>query len=65
MSNRIHLIHVSIPMTEPFRISSGEVKEKESLVIVIERDGITAFGEASPMCGGFYSDETPESTWLL
>ncbi|HPO10404.1 MAG TPA: enolase C-terminal domain-like protein, partial [bacterium] len=63
MSNRVHLIHVSIPMIEPFRISSGEVKEKESILIVIERDGITAFGEASPMSGAFYSSETPQSTW--
>jgi len=63
MANRISLIHVVVPMTEAFRISSGEVSAKESIVIQIERDGIMAFGEASPMSGGFYSGETPESTW--
>ena len=63
MSNKISLFHISIPMTEPFRISSGEVTHKDSIIVVIKRDGITAFGEASPMSGGFYSNETPETTW--
>lgn len=60
--NRATLFHVEIPMTEPFRISSGEVTSKESVVIRIERDGTAAFGEASPMAGGFYSSETPSSS---
>ncbi len=63
MSNRIDLIHVTIPMTEPFRISSGKVSHKDSIIIRIQKDGIEAFGEASPMAGGFYSQETPESTF--
>lgn len=61
MGNSITLIHVDVPMVEPFRISSGNVSSKESIVIRIERDGIEAWGEASPMSGGFYSAETPES----
>ena len=60
--NRVTLFHVDIPMTEPFRISSGEVASKESIIIRIEKDGIAAFGEASPMAGGFYSRETPGSS---
>ena len=63
MGNRITLIHVDVPMPEPFRISSGEVHSKESIVVRIERDGLTAYSEASPMAGGFYSNDTPESTW--
>ncbi len=61
MGNSITLLHVDVPMVEPFRISSGNVSSKESIVIRIERDGIEAWGEASPMSGGFYSTETPES----
>ncbi|MFH1737805.1 MAG: o-succinylbenzoate synthase [bacterium] len=63
MPNTITLIHVSVPMTEPFRISSGEVTNKESILVRIDLNGISAFGEASPMSGGFYSIETPDSTW--
>jgi len=61
--NAITLIHIDVPMTEPFRISSGEVCSKESILVQIERDGAAAFGEASPMSGAFYSRETPDSSW--
>ena len=63
MPNRVELIHVDVPMTEPFRISSGTVESKQSIVIRIVQDGVAGFGEASPMTGGFYSNETPESTF--
>lgn len=49
-------------MIEPFRISSGSVDSKESILVHIEKDGIVGWGEASPMSGNFYSTETPEST---
>ena len=62
MSNRIDLFHVEVPMTEPFRISSGEVSTKESIVVRLEREGVVGYGEASPMAGGFYSAETPATT---
>ncbi|RJP31622.1 MAG: o-succinylbenzoate synthase [Candidatus Omnitrophota bacterium] len=65
MSNQINLIHVNVPMTEPFRISSGVVDHKDSILIHIQRDGLDGFGEASPMAGGFYSYETPESTFVF
>ena len=61
---RIALHHVSIPLCEPFRISNGEVTEKGAVLIEVRTEaGITAWGEASPMSGSFYSDDTPESTW--
>ena len=63
MTNNVSLIHVDVPMTEPFRISSGEVRSKESILVCIKCDGLAAYGEASPMSGGFYSEETPETTW--
>ena len=60
---RIVLTHVRIPLEEPFTISSGSVSEKDSIVVAVQSDGITGYGEASPMSGPFYSDDTPESTW--
>ncbi len=61
--NSIRLIHVDVPMTEPFHISSGVVVSKESILIRIEMDGCIGWGEASPMSGAFYSKETPETCW--
>jgi O-succinylbenzoate synthase len=51
-------------MLESFRISSGAVLYKDAIVIQLDADGVSAFGEASPMAGSFYSDETPELCWL-
>ncbi|MCB9768462.1 MAG: o-succinylbenzoate synthase [Candidatus Omnitrophica bacterium] len=62
MPPKVELIPIRVPMTEPFRISSGSVDTKESILVRIEDDGLIAWGEASPMSGAFYSIDTPEST---
>jgi O-succinylbenzoate synthase len=59
----IRLHWVQIPLHEPFRISSGAIAVKDAIVVEYCKDGVTGWGEASPMAGAFYSQETPESTW--
>jgi O-succinylbenzoate synthase len=59
----ITLTHVRIPLVEPFRISNGEVAEKDGIVCAVQADGLTGYGESSPMAGSFYSADTPESCW--
>jgi O-succinylbenzoate synthase len=61
--DRISLTHVRIPLVEPFRISNGEVSEKDGIVVAVYSDGLTGYGESSPMAGSFYSSDTPESCW--
>lgn len=61
--DRITLTHVRIPLGEPFRISNGEVAEKDGIVCAVEAGGLTGFGESSPMAGSFYSADTPDSCW--
>ena len=61
--DRAILRRVRIPMREPFRISNGIVRDKESIVIELQSGDAIGYGEASPMSGSFYSSETPESTW--
>jgi o-succinylbenzoate synthase len=60
---RVDLIHVRVPLVEPFRISSGAVAEKDGIVVRVRSDGLTGYGESSPMAGSFYSSDTPESCW--
>ncbi len=50
-------------MHEPFRIASGEVSERDAILIEVRANGHTGWGEAAPMPGTFYSPETPEGTW--
>jgi o-succinylbenzoate synthase len=51
---------VSVPMLEPFRISSGEVAAKDAVVVRLSDGAHWGWGESSAMAGGFYSWETPE-----
>ncbi len=61
--DRVTLTHVRIPFNEPFRISSGEVSVKDAALVGVSSEGLTGYGEASPMAGTFYSSDTPESVW--
>lgn len=61
---RVALHRVRVPLREPFRISNGSVDVKDSVLVeVITNEGVTGWGEASPMSGSFYSSDTPEGAW--
>ena len=60
----IALHHVRVPLVEPFRISNGVISEKDAILIEVKTENdVVGWGEASPMSGGFYSPDTPESAW--
>lgn len=60
----ITLHRVRVPLVEPFRISNGTVAEKDAILVELAtKDGSTGWGEASPMSGSFYSDDTPDTAW--
>ncbi|MBM3737869.1 MAG: o-succinylbenzoate synthase [Acidobacteria bacterium] len=61
--DHISLTHVRVPLGEPFRISSGAVSEKDAIVVEVGAEGLTGWGESSPMAGSFYGPDTPESCW--
>jgi O-succinylbenzoate synthase len=54
---------VRVPLHEPFRIASGEISCRDSILIELQAGGKVGWGEAAPMPGPVYSPETPESTW--
>lgn len=60
----VALHRVRVPLVEPFRISSGAVASKDAILVEVKTDGETVgWGEASPMSGSFYSEDTPEGSW--
>ena len=62
--DRVVLHRVRVPLCEPFRISNGEIMEKDAVLVEVKTaKGLTGWGEASPMAGSFYSADTPESVW--
>src|ERR1044072_4493640 len=61
---RVALHRGRVPLKETFRISKGSVAEKDSVLVELTTDrGVVGWGEASPMSGSFYSDDTPETVW--
>src|SRR5215208_7236775 len=61
---RVALHRVRVPLNEPFRISNGSAAEKDCVLVEATTDrGVTGWGEASPMSGSFYSDDTPDTVW--
>jgi o-succinylbenzoate synthase len=42
------LLWLSIPFKEPFTTAAGVVKARDILVLLVQRDGITGYGEAAP-----------------
>ena len=61
--DRVVLTHVLVPLVEPFRISSGAIAAKDGIVVALHSDGLTGYGESSPMSGSFYSVDTPAKSW--
>jgi O-succinylbenzoate synthase len=59
--DRIEATRLSVPMIEPFRISSGEVSRKDAVIIRMENKDSFGWGESSAMPGVFYSHDTPDS----
>ena len=50
--DRVVLHRVRVPLCEPFRISNGEVREKDAILVEVNTtQGLTGWGEASPMAG--------------
>ena len=58
---RLEAFRVRIPMLEPFRISSGEVANKDAILVRVSDGDTFGWGESSAMAGGFYSADTPDS----
>lgn len=58
--DKAEVFRVSIPLHEPFRISSGAIDVKEAVLVRLTRDSSFGWGESSAMSGSFYSNETPD-----
>ena len=56
---RVMLYDLALPLVEPFIISGGAMRERRSLLVVVEDgEGHRGFGECPPFELPFYSDET-------
>ncbi len=58
---QVGLVHVQVPLVEPFRISTASVDVKDAIICRVRSEGLRELGNRSPMSGSFYSADTPES----
>lgn len=54
---RIELRHVAMPLIEPWRTAYGEDAEVHSILCRLSSDGVSAWGESSPLAAPCYSPE--------
>lgn len=61
--DRVLLREIALPLKEPFVTATGRVDVRRLIVVQAWCDGVTGFGEASPLSDPFYTEETTETAW--
>lgn len=63
---RVHLSLIEMPLKKPFTTHLGTLKNRQSIIIeVIDRDGVSGFGEAVAFSSPWYTEETTKTEWHI
>jgi O-succinylbenzoate synthase len=61
----IHLREINLPLAHPFETSFGVTTGRRILLIELEADGLTAWGECVAGEHPYFSGETTDTAWLI
>src|SRR5882757_9612587 len=61
----IHMREINIPLAHPFETSFGLTTGRRILLIELESEGLTAWGECVAGEHPYFSDETIDTAWLI
>jgi o-succinylbenzoate synthase len=61
----IHLREINLPLAHPFETSFGLTTSRRILLIELESEGLTAWGECVAGEHPYFSDETVDTAWLI
>lgn len=61
----LRLFHVRMPLVAPFETSFGRSIERECLIIALQADGLTGYGECAADFSPGYSYETTGTAWHI
>src|SRR5271168_2523677 len=61
----IHLREINLPLAHPFETSFGVTTARRILLVEIESEGLTAWGECVAGEHPYFSDETIDTAWLI
>ena len=62
---RVTLHHIEMPLAHPFETSFGVEKNRTCVIVQVEGDGITGWGECVAQAGPWYSYETTQTNWHI
>jgi len=63
--DRIHLREINMPLAHPFETSFGLTTARRILLIELEAEGLTAWGECVAGEHPYFSDEMIDTAWLM
>ncbi|GAC1426101.1 MAG: o-succinylbenzoate synthase [Acidobacteriaceae bacterium] len=61
----IHLREINMPLAHPFETSFGLTTNRRILLVEIESDGLTAWGECVAGEHPYFSEETIDTAWMI
>ena len=61
----IHLREINMPLAHPFETSFGVTTGRRILLVELEGDGLTAWGECVAGEHPYFSDETIDTAWMM
>ena len=62
---KITLREIRMPLVTPFETSFGRLTDRRMLIVQVESDGVSGWGESVAGEGPFYAPETVETAWLI
>ena len=63
--DRITLREIRMPLVHPFETSFGRTTERHILLVEVEENGATGWGEVTCGEGPFYNEEWVDAAWLI
>jgi O-succinylbenzoate synthase len=61
----VHLREINMPLAHPFETSFGRTTNRRILLVEIESDGLTAWGECVAGEHPYFSEETIDTAWIV
>ena len=61
----IHLREINMPLAHPFETSFGLTTARRILLVELESEGLTAWGECVAGEHPYFSDETVDTAWMI
>jgi O-succinylbenzoate synthase len=60
---QIEIRHLALPLVHPFETSFGREEVRQTIIVAVQSEGLTGWGEAATSAGPWYEYETVETCW--